>query len=291
MEGDARYYGEINRNLLQLICYAPGGAPRNFEELRVRIDKRWLEGAYRTNPAEASIIRGLGREDVASLANRVLPLAREFAPCIGDDGFALEDTPCAIFSIRAQSVGDTAGRFLDFLVEDLKDFVGKRQQRPGVLIIDEFGQFSNDNVVALLTMARSSNLGIILATQDTSSLKDPMTQRQVLANTRTKLLMASDFPEEVAILAGTIMRPEPTFQYEAGQATGLGSVRMQHTFTIDMNEAAKLKPGEAFVIRQRHAVKVQVAAIKPVEQIREQPEQKRNHLATSSPKRPAGPKL
>jgi len=39
-------------------------------------------------------------------------------------------------------------------------------------------------------------LGIILATQDVASLQDETTKKLVLANTRTKLLMATDFPEE-----------------------------------------------------------------------------------------------
>lgn len=276
-EGDAAYYADINRDLLQLICYAPGGPPRNFEQVRQRLDRTWLLQVYRDNPIERETIdEEIDKKDLQSLARRIRPLEREFRPCVGDDGFALEETSFAIFSIRAQSVSDTARRFLDFLVEDLKDFVGKRQRRPGVLIIDEFGQFSNNNIISLLTLARSSKLGVVLATQDTASLKDEPTKKLVLANTRTKILMATDFPEEVAELAGTIYRAESSMQHEDGETTGKGSVRVQHGFKIDMNEAAKLKPGEAFVLRQRHAIKVHIRQTGEVEQIAPQePEQRR----------------
>ena len=168
--------------------------------------------------------------------------------------------------MRVQSVGDTAQRFLDFLVEDLKDFVGKRQHHPAVLVIDEFGQFANDKIISLLTLARSSQLGVILATQDTSSLEDENTRQQVLANTRTKILMATDLPEEVAELAGTVFQIESSIQHEDGEMTGMGSARVQHAFKIQPNEAAQQQAGEAFVFRQRHMAKIQVQRIKSPEE-------------------------
>ena len=288
-EGDAQYYADINRDLLQLICFAPGGPPRNFEDLRTRLSGGWLKIAYRDNVVEQQTLEyEITPQDIQSLARRVRPLAREFSPMVGDDGFALEDTRCAIFSMRAQSVGDTSRRFLDFLVEDLKDFVGKRQRRPAVLVIDEFGQFSNDNVISLLTLARSSRLGVILATQDTASLKDEDVRKLVLANTRTKILMASDFPEEVGELAGTMFQIESSMQHEDGDMTGTGSARMQHAFKIDMNEAAKLQPGEAFIIRQRHVVKVKVHAVGTVERIPEQPEEQRRPSESVPAGKPQG---
>ena len=265
VEGGARYYADLNRDLLQLICYAPIGVPRSFEDVRLRLDKTWLLDAYRDDSLERAAIAQMEEKDIQGLARRIRPLEREFSPIVGPDGFSLEDTNCAIFSMRVQSVGDTSKRFLDFLVEDIKDFVGKRQKHPSVLVIDEFGQFSNNNIISLLTLARSSKLGVILATQDTASLKDDATKRLVLANTRTKILMASDFPEEVGELAGTIYRIESSMQHADGEITGTGSARVQHAFKVDMNEAAKLKPGEAFVIRQRHAAKVMVRAIGEVE--------------------------
>lgn len=294
VEGGARYYADLNRDLLQLICYAPAGTPRSFEDIRLRLDKTWLLDAYRDDPLERATIDQMEEKDIQGLARRIRPLEREFSPIVGPEGFNLEDTDCAIFSMRVQSVGDTSKRFLDFLVEDIKDFVGKRQKRPSVLVIDEFGQFSNNNIISLLTLARSSKLGVILATQDTASLKDDATKRLVLANTRTKILMASDFPEEVGELAGTIYRIESSMQHADGEITGTGSARVQHAFKVDMNEAAKLKPGEAFVIRQRHAAKVMVRAIGEIEPVESQePEIRRgseeNIEPRQSSKRP--PKL
>lgn len=290
VEGAAEYYADVNRDLLQLACYSPEGPPRNFEELRMRLTKRWLENAYQDDQQELDAIDQIEKRTLEGLQYRIRPLAREFSHNIGEEGFSLDNTKCAIFSLRAQSVGDTAKRFLDFLVEDLKDFIGKRQQHPSVLIIDEFGQFSNSNITALLSLARSARLGVCLATQDVASLKDEQTKKLVLANTRTKLLMASDFPEDVAELAGTSFQIESSMQLSEGDLTGIGSARIQHAFKVDMNEAAKLKPGEAFLIRQRHSAKIQIRRIEKVQHIEPQQEETRKRpkskKAVPKPNRP-----
>jgi hypothetical protein len=73
--------------------------------------------------------------------------------------------------------------------------------------------------------------------------------------------MATDYPEEVGQLAGTIYQIESSIQHDEGETTGMGSARIQHAFKVDMNEAGKLRAGEAFLIRQRHACKLRVARV------------------------------
>jgi hypothetical protein len=264
---NGRYYANINRNILQLVCYAPGGPPRSFDELEERLTLDWLRNAYQGNPRKLAKIARLEAEPkkLDGLLEDLDSTLTDLSELVGEEGFVLEESRGAIFSLRTLSVGDTARRFLGFLMEDLKDFAGKRQQRPGLLIIDEFGAFQTDQVVALLTLARSARLGIVLAAQDVASLGKEEQQRQlILANTRTKLLMATDFPEDVAQLAGTKLQIEAGLQLDEGQATGMGTARVQHTFRVDMNEVGQLQPGEGFLIRQRHAVKFRVKEVKNI---------------------------
>jgi Cdc6-like AAA superfamily ATPase len=260
-EGNAQYYADVNRDLLQLICFAPQGPPDSFEELSHRLSLDWLKLAWRRSQAELRVIDNLKKQDLKGLATRLRPLARELAPIVNPKGFILENTRSAIFSIRVQSVSDTARRFLQFLIEDFKDFAGKRQRRPGVLIIDEFAAFGCDNIVALLTLARSAKLAIILATQSTAGLGDERTKELILDNTGTKLLMLSQSPELIASLAGTTYQTESSFQHEAGTPTDLGTVRFQHSFVVDPNEVRGLQPGEAFLIRHRYAAKLRIARV------------------------------
>jgi hypothetical protein len=262
LEGNADIYGRITREVLQLICYAPQGPPRSIGELRRRLTAKWLKDTYQNDPLEGEIVKDKDfPQRLEGVQLRLRPLLREFTPFIGPDGFTIEDSRAAIFCIRTQSMSDTSSQFLLALIEDILDYIGKRQKRPAVLVIDEFGMFGNDNIIKLLSLARSSKLGIVLATQDVANLGDETTMRLILANTGTKLLMRSDFPEDIAKLAGTIYQLEGSVQYERGQATGLGSVRPQHTFKIDMNEAAQLQTGEAFLIRHRQAAKLKIAAL------------------------------
>ena len=288
-EGNAQFYADINRTILQFVCKAPSGPPRDFGTVLARINKDWLLSAYKGDKRREGIISNIEAKHFESMLFRLIPLVEDFDECVGEDGFALEDRSCAIFSMRVQSVSDTAKHFLDFLVEDLKDFIGKRQKQPAVLVIDEFGQFSNKNITALLSLARSSQLGVILATQDTATLKDEQTKKNVLANTRTKLLMATDFPQEIGELAGTYYQVESSFQHSDGDITGVGSARIQHAFKIDMNEAAQLRPGEAFLIRQRYTAKIKVKAIGKLNHIPEQTEEKRTvNRAAEAEIKPSG---
>ena len=223
--GNAEFYADINRDLLQLISYAPGGPPRSFREVDERLSRDWLLQAYRDDPEEMRYLDALDDTLLSGLTVRLRPLIREFGQVVNEHGFVLEESRGAVFCLRTQSVGDSARRFLNFLVEDLKDFIGKRQQRPGILIIDEFGTFRNQGVVDLVMLARSANLGVILATQDVANLGDEDTRRIIMADCRTKFLMATDFPEEVAELAGTIQQVEASVQHQDGEATGMGSAR------------------------------------------------------------------
>jgi Cdc6-like AAA superfamily ATPase len=292
-EGPSAYYADINRNILQLICNAPAGPPRSFQEVEERLDLDWFKATYQRMPRLLRRVERLDEEKLNSLRVRLEPLVSEFEEVVDPDGFILEETRGAIFSIRTQSMGDTSKRFLKFLVEDLKDFCGKRQTRPGLLIIDEFGTFGNDNIIALLQLARSQQLGVILATQDVSTLGDPLTARLILSNTRTKILMATDYPEEIAMLAGTIKQIEASMQHNEGEATGMGSAREQDAFRVPMNDVARLLPGEAFVIRSRSAAKVRVSQVTNVPDVPSEvlPEREVNSFESDSPDDKSAPNV
>ncbi len=268
---NAEFYADINRVLLYCVCYTAEGPPRSFDQLLDRLDIHYLRAAYRPHKHVNPWLAPKERESqIQDLKTRLLPYALALAGSVNDQGFSLDSQRAAIFSIRTQSVGDTAKRFLPFLIEDLKDFIGKasRQQRPAVLLIDEFGMFGAQNIVDVLALARSAQLGVILATQEVDSLGSEVTKKQILTNATTKLLMRSEFPEEVAQLAGTIYQIESSLRSNEHGYTGERGDRIQHAFKIDMNEAGKLKAGEAFLIRHRHAAKVAIDQLIPIRRLR-----------------------
>lgn len=272
--GNAMHYSETYKGLMHLICGVGHSRlgitpPRNFEEVLDRLTFDWLSQTYAKIPRELATIKMAqeGRENlIAAASARLANLARPLEEAVGSSGFSLEGSQCAIFSLRTQSVGVDAKKFLDFLIEDVKDWIGKRQP-PGVealLIIDEFGTFNNDSITDVLTLARGSRVGVILATQDVATLGNERIKRQILANCNTYFLMKTNFPEELVNLAGTIYAVEPSYQLENGMPTGMQSARIQHQFKILPNDVAKLTPGQCYIINSRYAVKVHASAIENV---------------------------
>ncbi len=258
---NAEFYADINRVLLYCVCFNSDGPPRSFDQALDRLDIHRLRHAFAQHKHLGDWLAPKDREvNVQDLKTRLLPYALALEGSVNEHGFSLDSRRAVIFSIRTQSVGDTAKRFLPFLIEDLKDFIGKpsRQQRPAVLVIDEFGMFGAQNIVDILALARSAKLGVILATQEIASLGSEETKIQILTNTGTKLLMRSEFPEDIAQLAGTIYQIESSLRSNEQGFTGERGDRIQHAFKIDMNEAGRLKAGEAFLIRHRHAAKVAI---------------------------------
>lgn len=255
-QGGAAYYANANKTLLQLICYAPEGAPRDFSDLERRLNRKWLTRAYYSNQRELENIEAV-KKHMDDVGVWMQPLIRDFRDLIHRGGFTFDDARVAVFSIRTQSVGETSRQLLNVMNADLMDFMGKRQQRPAVVICDEFQAFKNETLAETLSLGRSSKLAVVLATQDTASIGNPDMVRRILANTKTKILMATDFPEDVGQIAGTQEILEHSYQHDEGQVTGVGTSRLQHQYAVPLNDVARLMPGEAFVIRQRYSSRVQ----------------------------------
>jgi hypothetical protein len=159
------------------------------------------------------------------------------------------------------SIGDTARRFCRFLIEDIKDFVANRAQRPGVIVFDEFGEFGAENIRSVLALARSKQWGVVLATQDYANLGDEMTARQIVTNTRTKLLMGTDFPEELAMQGGTRLQLESSIQSDETGPTGMTSGRMQHGLKAEPNKIRSFESGQTYLLRRGKVVSLQISPV------------------------------
>jgi Cdc6-like AAA superfamily ATPase len=282
-EGDSEHYANIYRDILQLICFAPKGAPRSFTELQERISLDWLIETYVNHPVEGAVVQDLDKDDVKELARKFRPLWRVFKDIITPEGFAIEDAKCAVFSIRTQSALDSSKRFLKFFIDDIRDFIGNRQTEPGIMIIDEFASFGNETIVNLLSLARSAGLSIVLATQDISMLGDELLQKKITSNTRTMILMNTTYPELIAMLAGTHFQVEASVQMVEGQPSGVTSGRVQHTFNVTPNSVRSLQAGAAFVIRNNAAAKVQVSRVTDIPEAPPEPEPQQRKAQVEEP--------
>lgn len=254
--GDGEFYANVNRSILNLVCLSPEGAPRSLKELDERLSLSWLKYCYRNDPIKS---RAIARYEpwFDGLRVRADSLIWDFYSYLSPEGFTLDHTQGAIFSLRTAAMGDTSRRFLNFLIEDFKDWVGKRQQRPALLVIDEFGQFENHSIIALIELARSANLGVLLATQDLSTVRDRQVKDRLLSSIQTKILMKTDTPEIIGELAGTYTTPHLTYQTNDIDLTGLGSIRLEEARKVDLNTVRRFPPGRAYLIRSGGGMIVQ----------------------------------
>jgi hypothetical protein len=265
-EGNAVWFADTNRDILQLACLAKhAGPPKSLSEVRQRLDRAWLTKAWEEYPHELEVIKRISKDDFESLSRRLRVLERPLSQVIHQDGVCLGEVKSLIFSIKTPSISDVSTSFVRFLLEDIKNLLADDLRLPtgwtGVLIVDEFGTFSNDNVIQLLQLARSAGLGVILATQDVSTLGNEITQRRIMSNCNTHILLRSMYPEKVAELAGTTYAIESSVQYDEGSATGLGSSRVQHQFRVKPDVARSLSVGEGFIIRKNKAARLLVTQV------------------------------
>lgn len=270
--GNASIYADRNRVILASLCQVPAGRPTSFEEALSRINPDYLHQAHtlHAEPGRREMalaqLSHLTPENYAGLHTRFSALADDYVESMGSEGFALEEVDMAAFLINAAAIPDTARRTAKAIIEDIKSFMSEMNRLHGscVFIFDEFGQFGSDNIAAILELGRSRQCGVVLATQDMSTLDDESFQQRVLSGCQTKILMRSDFPEALVTLAGTRWQTELGLHIQDGAYTGEGTARQQHTFKIDPNKVPQLKPGEGYIIRNRHVLQTRFRPIPPL---------------------------
>ncbi len=266
-EGGARFYAQMDRSILLPVCKSVRyGPPRSFLEIIQRIDGSWLEAECRSNPVARSVLKGVKAGDLITLKRSLYTFYEEFRYAMHPQGFSFDNSRCAIFSLPASSQKDSGKRFLDFLIEDFKDFtLRKDPQRHVILMVDELNALGSDNMADLLKQCQSKNTTVFISVQDTASLGKEAQIQDLLANIDVYYLLQSNFPELIASIAGTEDSVEPTIQYDAGEATGLGSIRKQDQFRVHPNDVRELTTGEAFVIQGNKAARIKVARVKETE--------------------------
>lgn len=262
MEGAAAFHASTNAMILHLMCHAPDvGAPRNFFDVEKRLAKDELFKLWQGDPEKERDIEGIKASEILGLSRWLKPVIWQFEELITPNGFSLEEGRSCLFSLKTGSVGYTADLLMRFILSDINDFLGNRQKHDTQLFVDEFGVFGREHVQKIFTVlsqGRFAKLGAVLATQGPSGLGSPELREQIIDNTGTKILMSLVNPEPIAALAGTTKALELGQQIDQGYATGVGTVREQDQFAIQMNAAANLPRGEAFIIRKRNTVHLRI---------------------------------
>ena len=128
------------------------------------------------------------------------------------------------------------------------------------MIVDEFSGLAEGAPIArVVETVRSYGAAVVLAPQVAEGMGGPEAAARIIGSVGTVVLHQLPAPEELVRIAGTRVVVESSLQHDGGQATGLGSARMQHAFKVDPNDVRALQPGMCFVIGSGRAAKVAIA--------------------------------
>ena len=259
------HYTAMDINLLGFICGSSYkelrvDPPRNFDDLYRRANATWLHAQYDSIHEARDLIEAYQKQGViVQFKSKLMSLGSSFRDIITNDGFGFNDVPMSIFSIKTTVQGLDSQRFLDWFIEVLKYYIGNEVKGETVVIIDEFPAFNNKTVGDVLSIGREAGVGTILLAQDAGAIEPKALRRKIMGHPLVKILLKSDYPEDMIELAGTVKAYEKGVQFtgDEEEATGLGTRRVQDQFLVNPNQVRKLKAGCGFAISSGNACKIQ----------------------------------
>jgi hypothetical protein len=204
---DARYFPSIMRRYLQLVARVQdarhgAGAPRDPHEIAALLHPEALAGAFAQlrkerpelqpalAPAQAALLEDFGDDELTGKAllgfrHRFKTLLEgDAGPSLGtgpgalDVGAAVRGRRPVLFSVSVEAYAETGPKVAAWALLEMIRVVSTLRDAPlghrCLLVVDEFGQLKAEakQVTKLLEMARSAGIGVVLATQGLSSLRD-----------------------------------------------------------------------------------------------------------------------
>jgi hypothetical protein len=268
-EKEGLWYGSQYRNAIKLIVNAPDGPPRDFTELRGRINDSWFTQTYGKDPTKAYQLASIQKSArgapnaIEGLGVKLWPIIDDLESRVRSDGFALEDARAANLSIKLSSAQYTGRYFMEFALAHVLDCAYNRLKRETLLVIDEFGVLGGSNMAHLMAVGREAGLHVMFTAQAHAFLGDRTTQEQILSVCNTQIFFKLMFPEYASDLSGTTLQPETSYQSEEGVYTGLTSTRFQHQYAIEPNMVRSLPKGQCFVYRDGRNARVEIGMLDP----------------------------
>lgn len=245
-------------------------APRSFDDLYQRSTYDWLLQTYKKIPDAIETIEAMQKDKhLISFKRKIQTYGAMFRDIVTDKGFGFNDVPFSVFSIKTTVQGLNSQLFLDWFIEVLKYHIGNEVEGETVVIIDEFPAFNNKSIGDVLSIGRSAGVGTILLAQDAGTIEPPALRRKIMGHPHLKILLKSDYPEDMIKLAGTVDAYERGVQFEGeGEEeahTGLGTRRVQDQFRVKPNDVRMLKEGSGFAISSGCAGKIQFGWLPEIE--------------------------
>ena len=256
---EAACYREVCVLALRLACSQPGPPVQSMGDLVNRLDPAALARAWAKHPAEAGLAKMLAPK-LGDVAMRVANLAAAIAGQL-DGTRAIGEADLTIVSLPTMANRGDSEAVFRILMEDVGHWVSVRKTaRPAFLVVDEFSAVSGARQPAIDVMERGRSFGVpsLLSGQSYASLGGPEEADRIVSAANTLALFASNSPEDLARLAGSVQTAEAVLQAEDGRWTGRASVTTRARHRVDPNTVRQLAPGQAVLISGGRAERIQV---------------------------------
>jgi len=260
-EGAAAWYRDIAKNVLRLVCDAPGGPPRSSGELLERMQHDAITAMH----PGSTLPGALSAQHVAQVRLRYEAFFGQTRGSL-DGSWGWEDTKAGYVLLDALALREETTGVTRLLFEDLTHYFTRRKAREQfcLVIVDEFTALANaGGVAARVEQARGFNTALVLAPQVAAGMGDAQEAARILGSVQTIICHRVNTPEEIIALAGTRSAVEYSTQFDEEGATGAGSARVQHQFKIPPNKVRALEPGQAYAISRGRAMRLQVQQAPP----------------------------
>jgi hypothetical protein len=256
---ESDWYKQQATLALRLACSAPGDPVDTMVELVRRMDPPTLARLWAKHPAEAALVKML-TPDLPSICIRLANLAAAIAGRF-DGTVAIGEADLTIVSLPVMAHQEDAESVFRILMQDVGHWASVRKtSRPGFLVVDEFSAVSGGRQGAIHVMERGRSFGVpsLLSGQSYASLGTAEEADRIVSAANTLALFASNSPEDLARLAGSVQTAEAVLQSEDGRWTGRASVTTRARHRVDPNSVRQLAPGQCVLISGGRAEKLQV---------------------------------
>jgi hypothetical protein len=256
---ESDWYRQQATLALRLACDAPGPPVDCMGELVRRIDPPTLTRLWAKDPGASALVKML-LPDLNGICVRLANLAFALKGRL-DGTMAIGEADLTVVSLPVMADPADAESLFRVLLTDCAHWASVRKtSRPAFLVCDEFSAIPGGRGAAIHVMERGRSFGVpsLLAGQSYASLGNPEEADRIVSAAATMALFASNTPDELSKLAGSVQTAEAVLQAEDGRWTGRASVTTRARHRVDPNAVRQLQPGQAVVISGGRAERVQV---------------------------------
>jgi hypothetical protein len=256
---ESDWYRQQATLALRLACDAPGPPVDSMAELVQRMDPPTLARLWAKDPAASALVKML-LPDLNGICVRLANLAFALKGRL-DGTVAIGETDLCVISLPVMADPTDAESLFRVLLTDAAHWASVRKTtRPAFLVCDEFSAIPGGRGAAIHLMERGRSFGVpsLLSGQSYASLGGDEDRDRIVSAAATLTLFASNSPDDLARLAGSVQTTEAVLQAEDGRWTGRASVTTRSRHRVDPNTVRQLAPGQAVLVSGGRAERIQV---------------------------------